>query len=58
MRMTAKKAGDAMKSNFVMPQEEIEKTMRRARKLRQGKTGMKQNILQNIRDLLMKTKKY
>ena len=47
-----------MKSNFVMPQEEIEKTMRRARKLRLGKTGMKQNILQNIRDLLMKTKKY
>ena len=58
MRMTAKKAGDTMKSNFVMPQEEIEKTMRRARKLRLGKTGMKQNILQNIRDLLMKTKKY
>lgn len=45
-----------MENNIVMPQDEVEKAIRQAKKLKQGKVSMKELVLQNIQVLLMKTK--
>ena len=45
-----------MENNIVMPQDEVEKAIRQAKKLKQGKVSMKELVLQNIQMLLMKTK--
>ena len=47
-----------MKSNIVMPQDEMAKAIRQAKKQKRGKVSIKELVLQNLWAFLMETKTY
>jgi len=47
-----------MENNIVMPQDEVAKAIRQAKKQKRGKASIKELVLQNLRAFLMETKTY
>ena len=47
-----------MRKGFVAPQEDMDKQIKRLKKAGKDKKKRKEAVLQNIREMLMDTKKY
>ena len=47
-----------MRKNIVAPQEDGYKQLKRLKKAKNNKKGLREAVLQNIREMLMDTKKY
>ena len=47
-----------LRKGFVVPQEDLEKQIKRLKKAGKDKKKRKEAVLQNIREMLMDTRKY